>query len=69
MITGHAGTGKTWPLHKIRPFLTELFPGKKQLVMALRHAAAMVAGGKTVQHYLCKYRSKTHSARHHCDCG
>ena len=51
MITGYAGTGKTWPLEHIRPILAELLPGK-QLVMALRHAAAMIAGGKTIQHYL-----------------
>jgi hypothetical protein len=57
MITGYAGTGKTWPLKYIRPILAELLPGK-QLVMALRHAAAMIAGGKTIQHYLCKYRTK-----------
>jgi len=58
MITGYAGTGKTYPLWQFLPELQKLFPGSKVLKMALRHAAAMLIGGKTIQHYLCKYRSK-----------
>jgi hypothetical protein len=58
MITGFAGTGKTWPVFQLLPALAEMFPGKKIIKMALRHAAAMLLGGHTIAHYLCKYRSK-----------
>jgi hypothetical protein len=55
MISGFAGTGKSWPLQKILRALKDILPGK-QLLMALRHAAAMIINGKTIQHYICKYR-------------
>ena len=58
LITGAAGTGTSYPLRRLLPELAKLFPGKRQLFMALRHAAAMIIGGKTISHYLHKYRAK-----------
>ena len=58
LITGAAGTGKSYPLRRLLPELAKLFPGKRQLSMALRHAAAMIIGGKTIAHYMHKYRGK-----------
>jgi hypothetical protein len=50
MITGFAGTGKTYPVFQLLPALAEMFPGKKIIKMALRHAAAMLLGGHTIAH-------------------
>ena len=58
MVTGYAGTGKTYPVWHFLLKLQELFPDSKIIKMALRHAAGMLLGGHTIARYLCKYRSK-----------
>ena len=60
MITGPPGTGKTMGDIGVRCLTQALktkVPGK-HLAMALRHCAAMLICGKTIAHYLHKYRSK-----------
>ena len=60
MISGPAGTGKTLGMlgvHALTHALSKRVPGK-HLACALRHCAAMLMCGKTISHYLHKYRSK-----------
>ena len=60
MITGPPGTGKTRGPIGVRCLMQALqtkVPGK-HLAMALRHCTAMLMCGKTIAHYLHKYRSK-----------
>ena len=57
LLTGPAGTGKSYTLGELMPLLSALLPGK-HLAMALRHCTAMIIGGKTIAHYLHKYRRK-----------
>ena len=60
MVSGPAGTGKTLGLlgvHSLMHALSKKVPGK-HLACALRHCAAMLMCGKTISHYLHKYRSK-----------
>ena len=55
LLTGAAGVGKSYIAHWILARLKLRRPGRKQLVMALRHCAAMLICGKTIQHYIMKY--------------
>ena len=55
LLTGPAGVGKTFLLHELLRRLRMQFPKQKQIISALRHCAAMLVGGKTIQHYICKY--------------
>ena len=55
LLTGPAGVGKTFLLHELLHRLRLKFPKQKQIISALRHCAAMLVGGKTIQHYICKY--------------
>ena len=57
-LIGAAGTGKSTIVRKLVPELAKLFPGVKVLAMALRHCTAMLICGKTISHYLHKYRRK-----------
>jgi len=57
LLSGPAGTGKSTLLKALLGNLKEKLPGK-QIVMALRHCSAMLVQGKTIQHFLFKYRSK-----------
>ena len=60
MITGPPGTGKTLGPIGVRELMKSLqqtVPGK-HLSMALRHCTAMLMCGKTIAHYLHKYRGK-----------
>ena len=57
-LIGAAGTGKSRTVRKLVPELAKLFPGVKVLAMALRHCTAMLICGKTISHYLHKYRRK-----------
>ena len=57
LLTGPAGTGKSTLLKALLVVIKKKMVGK-QIVMALRHCAAMLVQGKTIQHYLCKYRAK-----------
>ena len=54
-LSGPAGVGKTVLLHNL---LNLLCKSTRPIVAALRHCAAMLVGGKTLQHYLSKYNSK-----------
>jgi len=59
-ITGPPGTGKTLGPIGVRELMKELqktAPGK-HLSMALRHCTAMLMCGKTIAHYLHKFRAK-----------
>ena len=54
------GTGKTKGVIGVRNLMTALMqtiPGK-HLAMALRHCTAMLMCGKTIAHYLHKYRRR-----------
>jgi hypothetical protein len=55
LLTGAAGVGKTYLAHALLHRLKQLYPKRKRLIAALRHCAAMLVGGKTIQHYLCRY--------------
>ena len=55
LLTGPAGTGKSTLVGNFMPLLKDVFKAK-QLAMALRHCTAMLVCGKTIQHYLCKWR-------------
>ena len=60
MLKGPAGTGKTKGVIGTRNLMTALMakiPGK-HLAMALRHCTAMLMCGKTIAHYLHKYRRR-----------
>ena len=60
MITGPPGTGKTLGPIGVRELMKSLqqtVPGK-HLLMALRHCTAMLMCGKTIAHYLHKFRAK-----------
>jgi hypothetical protein len=60
MITGPPGTGKTLGeigVRELMKCLQQTVPGK-HLSMALRHCTAMLMCGKTISHYLHKYRGR-----------
>ena len=57
MLQGPGGVGKTVLLRKLMQVLQQSVPGK-HLAMALRHCTAMLMCGKTIAHYLHKYRLK-----------
>ncbi|NDD63714.1 MAG: AAA family ATPase [Acidobacteria bacterium] len=57
LLSGPAGVGKSTLLKALLGKLKEKIRGK-QIVMALRHCSAMLVQGKTIQHFLFKYRSK-----------
>ena len=57
LITGPAGVGKSYVLRKLRVELQKL-EYERQLPMAVRHAAAMLVGGKTISHYVHKYHAR-----------
>ncbi|NDD65386.1 MAG: hypothetical protein EBZ36_15640, partial [Acidobacteria bacterium] len=57
LLSGPAGVGKTFLMNALLKKLQELCPKDKQIISALRHCAAMLVGGKTIMHYLCKYRT------------
>ena len=44
-------------MHALLKKLHELCPKDNQILSALRHCAAMLVGGKTLMHYLCKYKA------------
>ncbi len=60
LVTGPAGTGKTWTLRKAIKLLKSRLKEKgvevKNLNCAVRHAAARLIDGKTIAHLLNKYR-------------
>ena len=56
-MSGPAGVGKSTKLKELLPALFEQHP-HKQLAMALRHCTCMLIHGKTISHYLHKYRRK-----------
>jgi hypothetical protein len=58
LLTGPAGVGKTYLVHELLYQLRQRFPEQKQIICALRHCAAMLVGGKTIQHYICKYKGR-----------
>ena len=62
LITGPAGTGKTWTMRKALKKLKRLMKSKgivlKNLNCAIRHAAARLIDGSTIAHLLNKYRKK-----------
>ena len=49
-LSGAAGVGKTFTIHALLEALQEHCHKDKQLITALRHCAAMLVGGKTLQH-------------------
>jgi hypothetical protein len=56
LLSGPAGVGKSFILDYVIQHLE--LQGKKVLTMAIRHAAAVLIGGKTVSHYLHKFKAK-----------
>ena len=56
-LSGPAGVGKTFLMHALLKKLREFCPKDKQIISALSHCAAMLVGGKTLMHYLSKYKA------------
>ena len=57
LLSGAAGTGKSFLLRMLMKVLSERVPGK-HLATALRHNTTMLICGKTIAHYLHKYISR-----------
>jgi energy-coupling factor transporter ATP-binding protein EcfA2 len=62
LITGPAGTGKTWTMRKALKQLQRTLKAQgielRNLNCAIRHAAARLIGGSTIAHLLNKYRQQ-----------
>ena len=57
LLSGAAGTGKSHLLRALMKLLSSKVPGK-HIATALRHNTTMLICGKTIAHYLHKYRSR-----------
>ena len=58
LLSGPAGVGKSFILDYVIQYLEAACPGRRILTMAIRHAAAVLVGGKTVSHYIHKFKAK-----------